>query len=605
MRKIVIILASFILIWLPTKVIHAEETSQVQTYQNPPYHVINELLTKAALEKNIPPEIVKTIAFQESSWQQFVNGAPNISSDGGIGIMQVTNDIRFDQEKLKTDIQYNINVGIQKLEEKFIGKDGTLPKLNDNNRDVLESWYFAILAYNGKGQSNSPIIKDTGERNINAYQEKIFSKLDSLNNYMGIYPIPFDFNKEDFTYSGDPYYRLSFNKLNYSIPHQLLNETKHKFQANDIVLSAEGGSFRHAPTSSAGSIKTLPSGEREAITIMDKFVYDETYKYNSSIDMRYRQYVWYKTMLDDGRVAYSASGDLKPLGKRIYGGTRYETAVAISNEGWANGADTVVIANGNKFPDALAGTPLSYQLNAPLLLTNGNSLDESTVKEIKRLNAKNAVLLGGTGVISPVISNDLTNLGISVTRYGGADRFETAIDIANKMPNKGVAVLAYGYDFPDALAIAPYAAKNGYPIFLTRTGNIPSNTAVALANYSHVIVVGGEGVINPIILKELESYKQYGGINRFDTNAKIVNELKMGTGDAFVATGGNFADALTGAVLAAKKNAPLLLTYPGSVPVPIQNTIQQQRIDTFGFFGGKAVVGTENEIGGIVQNLEY
>uniref|UniRef100_UPI0025BFF8BA cell wall-binding repeat-containing protein n=1 Tax=Clostridium sp. UBA6640 TaxID=1946370 RepID=UPI0025BFF8BA len=43
--------------------------------------------------------------------------------------------------------------------------------------------------------------------------------------------------------------------------------------------------------------------------------------------------------------------------KRLYGGNntgRYETAVAISKEKWANGSDTIVLVTGMDYPDALS-----------------------------------------------------------------------------------------------------------------------------------------------------------------------------------------------------------------------------------------------------------
>src|SRR5690606_10527730 len=62
---------------------------------------------------------------------------------------------------------------------------------------------------------------------------------------------------------------------------------------------------------------------------------------------------------------------------RISGDTRYDTAIAISQEGWKS-ADTVVLATGADFPDALAGGPLAYQQNAPILLTRPASLFAAT-----------------------------------------------------------------------------------------------------------------------------------------------------------------------------------------------------------------------------------
>ena len=77
------------------------------------------MLTEAAIKADIPPEVVKAIAWEESDWQQFKDGKPNVSTDGGIGIMQVTDYDPAEEESLKTDIEYNIKKGIEILNSKF------------------------------------------------------------------------------------------------------------------------------------------------------------------------------------------------------------------------------------------------------------------------------------------------------------------------------------------------------------------------------------------------------------------------------------------------------------------------------------------------------
>ncbi len=135
--------------------------------------------------------------------------------------------------------------------------------------------------------------------------------------------------------------------------------------------------------------------------------------------MRYKQYVWYKVKLQDGTIGYTASGGLEPLGKRLSGLNRFETATAISQEGWLNGADTVVLARGYDFPDALAGTTLAYQLDAPMLLTHDTNLTSTTKTEILRLKAKKVILLGSSDAISPEVEKELKGMGLQVNRIGG------------------------------------------------------------------------------------------------------------------------------------------------------------------------------------------
>ncbi|WP_413307003.1 cell wall-binding repeat-containing protein [Bacillus sp. 1P10SD] len=581
-------------------------------HQNPSVQEINKLLTDSALRHNIPPEIVKTLAFQESGWKQFNDkGEPysNENGDGGIGIMQVTNNPNFNQNLLETDIQYNIDAGLQILDDKFAGKDGKLPILNSNERDILENWYFAVLAYNGKVPKNSPVIQSDGSRNLASYQERLFEQLDSFYPGIDMSPIPFDFKVSDFTYTENPYL-LWFNRDSYQLPYRLLHTTKHSFKSNDIVLSAAGANIRIGPAKSYDPIKKLASGKKEAVTILDSFVYDESFKFDPNINILDKLNVWYKVKLHDGTIGYTAANELQQLGKRLSGSTRFETATAISQEGWPSGADTVVLARGYDFPDALAGTTLAYQLDAPMLLTHDMYLTDTTKQEILRLKAKKVILLGSTDAVSINVENELNGMGLEVQRIGGVNRFDTAVQIADNMPKKGnTAVVAFGYNFPDALTIAPYAAKMGYPIFLSRTDNLEEETKNALKNFDHTIVVGSEDVLSENITKELKDPVRYGGATRFETNFTIVNNLFSGeNGKAYIAQGYGFADALTGAVLAAKNNAPLLLSNPNApiqVPDSIKNALLTKKLHSYNLLGGSDVLGVENELADIYQQVQY
>ena len=70
----------------------ASKCGEVQPNENPTFQQMNCLLTNAAIDADIPPEVVKAVATQENGWKQFdENGEPIISEDGGIGLMQITN----------------------------------------------------------------------------------------------------------------------------------------------------------------------------------------------------------------------------------------------------------------------------------------------------------------------------------------------------------------------------------------------------------------------------------------------------------------------------------------------------------------------------------
>ncbi|MBP3950219.1 cell wall-binding repeat-containing protein [Bacillus suaedae] len=273
---------------------------------------------------------------------------------------------------------------------------------------------------------------------------------------------------------------------------------------------------------------------------------------------------------------------------RISGESRYATAVEIAQEGWQS-SETVVLARGNDFPDALAGGPLAYHFDAPILLTARDSLTSVTRSEINRLQAKRVIILGGTSAISKSVEDTLKSMGVEVERIGGKNRYDTAARIAKKLPATK-AVVASGQNFPDALAVAPYAARNGLPILLTSKESLPAETKTALTGKTSTIVVGGTGVVSNQVVNQLPSAKRYSGTDRYGTAKEIITKLPLAGGRAYVATGTNFADALAGSVLAAKRNAPIVLTNSTNVPNVVRQTISESNITSLTVFGGTAAV---------------
>lgn len=123
---------------------------------NPTTAAIRALLYDAAVAHDIPPKILYAVAWQESTWRQFTAaGAPLISGDGGIGIMQVTSiPAGVDVARLKTDIAYNIDVGASILDEKWTYAPSMFPVIGQGDRRCYEDWFFAVWAYNGWVRGN-------------------------------------------------------------------------------------------------------------------------------------------------------------------------------------------------------------------------------------------------------------------------------------------------------------------------------------------------------------------------------------------------------------------------------------------------------------------
>ena len=258
---------------------------------------------------------------------------------------------------------------------------------------------------------------------------------------------------------------------------------------------------------------------------------------------------------------------------RAAGKNRFATAAEISRS-MRTKPSVVFLANGMNYADALAGVPIAKSMNAPILLTNTDTLPAETLAEIKRLGAKNVILLGGKDVISDKVVSTLKANGCNTDRIEGADRFETAVKIAKTFnPSPSDVFFVYGFNFADALSVGAAAGKMGAPIIYLRTdGTIDKATAAYLADLkkqgcvSNAYVIGGEKVISKDMMNKAGSAlgvtpKRISGANRYETcinvNKTFANQFKRK--GVFIAKGLDFPDALAGGVLAASLEAPILL----------------------------------------------
>ncbi|GAA0121768.1 MULTISPECIES: cell wall-binding repeat-containing protein [Clostridium] len=286
--------------------------------------------------------------------------------------------------------------------------------------------------------------------------------------------------------------------------------------------------------------------------------------------------------------------------KRLYGGNntgRYETAVAISKEKWKDGSDTVVIATGKDYPDALSATPLAAKYGAPILLTESGKLPQSVKNEITRLGASNVIIVGGNGVVSKDIEKELTSMGIETKRIDGKDRYVTAINIAKEVGTENGIAVAYGLNYTDALSMAPVAGKLSMPILLTPSNYMNSDVKnfIDSSEISNTAIIGGTGVISDKVASLFPNPIRIGGKNRFETNMNILTTFADGLSydELYVATGMNYPDALAGSAAAATTGSPLVLVDKESVnfnTIVYTNLLRSKKV--YGL-GGQAIVNDE------------
>lgn len=106
-------------------------------------------------------------------------------------------------------------------------------------------------------------------------------------------------------------------------------------------------------------------------------------------------------------VTLDQLGGLAPTVTRLAGATRYATAAQVSRATYPDGADTVYIATGENFPDALAAGPATRIGDGPLLFVSSTSVPDVIRDEIARLAPTTIIVLGGPAVVSDAVAAQL------------------------------------------------------------------------------------------------------------------------------------------------------------------------------------------------------
>ncbi len=626
----IIVIALMLTGMLPAKQVFAAGFDQKAYYLE-----IGQKLDYWANRYNIPPVVLKAVAWMESGWYQNARNPldnspladqPLMGYDGiGIGIMQISSynpENTAELDKLKNDIDYNIEVGCQLLNQKW----RAFPKIGNGDRNILENWYFAVWGYNSWQGRNNP--NDPLSQGKSCYQNVVFALMGQKYNSAitfapGVTPLP----KSSLPATGAP----GISSL-WSTPGPT---HRGDLQYNVANLVSDGGKNYGGPFSDASGDYWFSFSRRAsyyalgfyttaynnpAITSLDKTMLGDKIlqadrnllaeadslvnKTNpSAYDLATAaKYYWTilqgpnlnpivmlraQAGLTKAQTTLPAPIDPMPIPpaplpvpakatvERLAGLRAVDTAIELCKAGWTT-ADTVVIATTANYPDALAGAPLAKKYNAPMLLNPPGSLDPEVLKELRRLGAKKVYILGGTAAISEPVFRALGDLSLNPERIAGTTAAETAAEIARKLGSNQTVILASTLNFPDAMAASAPAAALGIPILLTGRDALPEATQAVFADFqvTKTIMVGGDALIAPKLDDPQKGpLAQYGplrlkGLTKYDTALEIVNYFEQelqkvyndqGTQKVFIATGANFPDGLAGGALAAKTGSPLIL----------------------------------------------
>lgn len=245
-------------------------------------------------------------------------------------------------------------------------------------------------------------------------------------------------------------------------------------------------------------------------------------------------------------------------------------------------ATNVVLVNGYGYADAVSATPLAKQLNAPILLTGGKTIEPEVAATIQKLGASKIYIVGGTGVVSEDLENSL-KAKYTVERVAGTTdktRMGTNAEVAKKvlsLSGQKTGIIVNGQDgYADALSVASIAAQKGYPVLFGSSKTVADVVKdVVNQNGLAVLAVGGEGVLPQTVASMVGGTKitqAADSKNRFSTNLAVLKYFNNNGGldfsNIYVAAGGaapdQFADALVASAAAAKTGSPLVLSGTGA-----------------------------------------
>ena len=299
---------------------------------------------------------------------------------------------------------------------------------------------------------------------------------------------------------------------------------------------------------------------------------------------------------------------------KLVGEDRYDTAIKISQKGWKR-SDTVIVVNEEASIAGVISTPLATTYGAPILLTRSNSTPDNIITELKRLKAKNIIVIGNEKDVSSKAVSDLKKSGASVSRISGNNVYELSLNIAKAIDEKQDINKVYvtnGVNGQiDALTIAAKAGEDKQPIILTEKNSINSSMYSWLKSesLSDAYVIGGDDVVSNEVLNKIDgivssdiSKNRVSGTDRHETNAAVINKFyhDKNLDSLFVAKSDQLIDALACGAFAATKKSPILINptnYVSARHTEILNTYKADKVYQVG--GGitdKVITSISNSV---------
>ncbi len=261
--------------------------------------------------------------------------------------------------------------------------------------------------------------------------------------------------------------------------------------------------------------------------------------------------------------------------ERVAGNDRYATSRAIASrlreEMGVDKFDTVILASGDNFPDALCGSYLAYKKSAPILITSRNGNAYLGVNRYIKNNLREGgtvYVLGGKAAMPDMLVSDLEATGFRIECLDGRDRYETNLRILKEagVTNEDI-LISSGAGFADSLS----ASAVRRPILLVGPSLTEGQKAFLQEHAGNtVFILGGKIAVGSNIerfVRDLSGRnpERIAGETRYETSIKIARRFFDQPECAALAYAWLYPDGLCGGPLAATMNCPLILTYKTGV----------------------------------------
>ena len=218
-----------------------------------------------------------------------------------------------------------------------------------------------------------------------------------------------------------------------------------------------------------------------------------------------------RAILLGGTTALSpqVGADLRAIGirtiDRIAGETRYDTARKVALR---VGGDAAYVVEGDNadpsrgWPDGASVSALSAWSDTPVLLVLHDRVPPATRRAVTELDLEHLTLVGGPSAISQSVRDTLANLGPTVERVAGNDRYATSSRIADLSLRQGLgdegAWLVTGGGWADSVVAGPAAARSGSLVLMVPANGLTGASRdwlVDRTELGRLRLVGGQAAI--------------------------------------------------------------------------------------------------------------